>query len=188
MPDTVGTGGDSHTRFPLGISFPAGSGLVAFAAALGFMPMEMPPSVLVRFSGRRRPGITVRDMVNAIPYAAIKQGLLTVAKKGKKNIFAGAILEIEGVDDLSVEEAFELTDASAERSAAACTVSLPEATVVRNVRDNVALLRSLVKDGYRDSDCLSRRIADLEAWLAAPTLLKRDDHAEYTAVIEIDLA
>ncbi len=188
VPDTVGTGGDSHTRFPLGISFPAGSGLVAFAAALGFMPMEMPPSVLVRFSGRRRPGITVRDMVNAIPYAAIKQGLLTVAKKGKKNIFAGAILEIEGVDDLSVEEAFELTDASAERSAAACTVSLPEATVVRNVRDNVALLRSLVKDGYRDSDCLSRRIADLEAWLAAPTLLKRDDHAEYTAVIEIDLA
>jgi aconitate hydratase 2/2-methylisocitrate dehydratase len=188
LPDTVGTGGDSHTRFPLGISFPAGSGLVAFAAALGFMPMEMPPSVLVRFSGRRRPGITVRDMVNAIPYAAIRQGLLTVAKKGKKNIFAGAILEIEGVDDLSVEEAFELTDASAERSAAACTVSLPVATVARNVRANIDVLQSLVADGYNDSQCLARRIAELEAWLAAPSLLRRDENAEYSAVIEIDLA
>ncbi len=188
LPDTVGTGGDSHTRFPLGISFPAGSGLVAFAAALGFMPMEMPPSVLVRFSGRRRPGITVRDMVNAIPYEAIRQGLLTVAKKGKKNIFAGAVLEIEGVDDLSVEEAFELTDASAERSAAACTVRLPVATVTEYVRGNVELLQSLVADGYRDRDCLTRRIAAMEAWLAAPMLLERDQHAEYEAVTEIDLA
>ena len=188
LPDTVGTGGDSHTRFPLGISFPAGSGLVAFAAALGFMPMEMPPSVLVRFSGRRRPGITVRDMVNAIPSQAIRQGLLTVAKKGKKNIFAGAILEIEGVDDLTVEEAFELTDASAERSAAACTVRLPVATVAEYVRGNVELLQSLVAEGYRDRDCLTRRIAAMEAWLAAPSLLARDDHAEYQAVIDIDLA
>ena len=188
IPDTVGTGGDSHTRFPLGISFPAGSGLVAFAAALGFMPMEMPPSVLVRFSGRRRPGITVRDMVNAIPYTAIRQGLLTVAKKGKLNVFAGSILEIEGIDDLSVEEAFELTDASAERSAAACTVSLPLEVVTRNVRENVTLLKSLVTDGYSDSDCLARRIADMEAWLARPTLLRRDEDAEYAAIIDIDLA
>ena len=188
LPDTVGTGGDSHTRFPLGISFPVGSGLVAFAAALGFMPMEMPPSVLVRFHGRRRPGITVRDMVNAIPYAARKEGLLTVAKQGKKNIFAGAILEIEGVDELSVEEAFELTDASAERSAAACAISLPPATVVKNVQDNVALLQSLVAAGYSDSQCLVRRIAEMEAWLAAPHLLKRDEHAEFAAIIAIDLA
>lgn len=188
LPDTVGTGGDSHTRFPLGISFPAGSGLVAFAAALGFMPMEMPPSVLVRFSGRRLPGITVRDMVNAIPYQAIRQGLLTVAKKGKKNIFAGAILEIEGVDDLTVAEAFELTDASAERSAAACTVRLPVTTVAAYVRESVSLLKDLLVDGYRDRDCLQRRIAAMEAWLAAPTLLQRDDHAEYEAVFDIDLA
>ncbi len=187
LPDTVGTGGDSHTRFPLGISFPAGSGLVAFAAALGFMPMEMPPSVLVRFHGKRWPGITVRDMVNAIPYAAIKQGLLTVAKKGKKNIFAGAILEIEGVDDLSVEEAFELTDASAERSAAACTVSLPLAAVEKNVRNNVVLLKSLVVEGYSDAQCLTRRIADMEAWLAEPQLLVRDTHAEFAAILDIDL-
>ncbi len=187
LPDTVGTGGDSHTRFPLGISFPAGSGLVAFAAALGFMPMEMPPSVLVRFHGKRRPGITIRDMVNAIPYAAIKQGLLTVAKKGKKNIFAGAILEIEGVDDLNVEEAFELTDASAERSAAACVVSLPLAAVVHNVGNNVALLKSLVAEGYSDSQCLGRRIADMEAWLAEPHLLQRDAHAEFAAILDIDL-
>ncbi|MBU1564970.1 MAG: bifunctional aconitate hydratase 2/2-methylisocitrate dehydratase [Proteobacteria bacterium] len=188
LPDTVGTGGDSHTRFPLGISFPAGSGLVAFAAALGFMPMEMPPSVLVRFHGKRLPGITVRDMVNAIPYMAIKQGLLTVAKKGKKNIFAGAVLEIEGVDDLSVEETFELTDASAERSAAACAVSLPLATVTDNVRNNVALLLSLVAEGYGDSTCLRRRIADMEAWLADPHLLRRDAHAEFAAILDIDLA
>ena len=188
IPDTVGTGGDSHTRFPLGISFPAGSGLVAFAAALGFMPLEMPPSVLVRFHGQRLPGITVRDMVNAIPYAALQQGLLTVAKKGKKNVFAGAILEIEGIDDLSVEEAFELSDASAERSAAACTVALPLAAVVANVEANVALLKQLIKDGYQDQEALARRIAALEAWLAAPGLLRRDEGADYKAVIDIDLA
>jgi aconitate hydratase 2/2-methylisocitrate dehydratase len=188
VPDSVGTGGDSHTRFPLGISFPAGSGLIAFAAALGFMPMEMPHSVLVRFHGKRRAGITVRDMVNAIPYTAIRQGLLTVIKKGKKNVFAGTILEIEGVDDLSVEEAFELSDASAERSAAGCTVSLPVETVVENIRKNVSLLRSLVEDSYNDRTCLERRIADLEAWLEKPSLLKRDQHAEFAAVIDIDLA
>ncbi len=188
VPDSVGTGGDSHTRFPLGISFPAGSGLVAFAAALGFMPMEMPHSVLVRFHGKRLAGITVRDMVNAIPYTAIQQGLLTVLKKGKKNVFAGTILEIEGVDDLSVEEAFELTDASAERSAAGCTVSLPVATVVANVQKNVALLQSLLDDGYNDRNCLERRIADLEAWLEKPSLLKRDENAEFAAIIDIDLA
>lgn len=188
VPDTVGTGGDSHTRFPLGISFPAGSGLVAFAAALGFMPLEMPSSVLVRFSGKRRPGITVRDMVNAIPYFAMQQGLLTVAKKGKKNIFAGTVLEIEGVDDLRVEEAFELTDASAERNAAACTVALPLQAVVKNVTDNVALLRKLVADGYADADCLKQRIEALEEWLAKPELFRRDDHAEYLATLEIDLA
>ncbi len=187
IPDTVGTGGDSHTRFPLGISFPAGSGLVAFAAALGFMPLEVPPSVLVRFHGRRRPGITVRDMVNAIPYFAIQKGLLTVAKKGKKNIFAGAILEIEGVDDLRVEEAFELSDASAERSAAACAIALPLAAVQDNVAENVALLKQLVKDGYQDAEALKRRIAAMEKWLAAPALLQRDAGAEYAAVLEIDL-
>ncbi len=188
LPDTVGTGGDSHTRFPLGISFPAGSGLVAFAAALGFMPLEMPSSVLVRFTGKRKPGITVRDMVNAIPYAAIGQGLLTVAKKGKKNIFAGTVLEIEGVDDLSVEEAFELSDASAERNAAACTLALPLAAVVKNVTENVALLRQLVATGYNDAASLSRRIEAMEEWLAKPELLRRDDHAEYLATLEIDLA
>ena len=157
VPDTVGTGGDSHTRFPLGISFPAGSGLVAFAAALGFMPLEMPESVLVRFHGQRKPGITVRDMVNAIPYAAIQQGLLTVAKKGKKNVFAGTILEIEGVDDLSVEEAFELSDASAERSAAACTVKLSVGAVTDNVERNVALLRDLIAEGYEDREALEQQ-------------------------------
>lgn len=187
IPDTVGTGGDSHTRFPLGISFPAGSGLVAFAAALGFMPLEVPPSVLVRFKGKRGPGITVRDMVNAIPYFAIKEGLLTVAKKGKKNIFAGAILEIEGVDDLRVEEAFELSDASAERSAAACAIALPIETVQANVGENVELLKNLVTDGYQDAEALKRRIAAMEAWLAAPSLLKRDEGAGYAAVLEIDL-
>jgi aconitate hydratase 2/2-methylisocitrate dehydratase len=187
VPDTVGTGGDSHTRFPLGISFPAGSGLVAFAAALGFMPLEMPESVLVRFHGQRRPGITVRDMVNAIPFAARQQGLLTVAKKGKKNVFAGTILEIEGIDDLSVEEAFELSDASAERSAAACTVQLALPSVIVNVEHNVRLLRQLVAEGYGDRSTLKRRIAALEAWLAAPQLLRRDEGAEYKAVLEIDL-
>lgn len=187
IPDTVGTGGDSHTRFPLGVSFPAGSGLVAFAAALGFMPLEVPPSVLVRFSGSRRPGITVRDMVNAIPYFAIQKGLLTVAKKGKKNIFAGTILEIEGLDDLRVEEAFELSDASAERSAAACAMALPLAAVQKNVADNMQLLKNLVAEGYEDAEALKRRIAAMEKWLAAPSLLERDAGAEYAAVLEIDL-
>ncbi len=187
VPDTVGTGGDSHTRFPLGISFPAGSGLVAFAAALGFMPMEMPPSVLVRFHGQRRAGISVRDMVNAIPYMALKNGLLTVPKKGKKNIFAGTVLEIEGVDDLSVEEAFELTDASAERSAAGCSVRLPVETVVANVEKNITILKSLVADGYNDRECLLRRIDRLEEWLVEPTLLRRDKDAEFTVVIDVDL-
>jgi aconitate hydratase 2/2-methylisocitrate dehydratase len=187
VPDTVGTGGDSHTRFPLGISFPAGSGLVAFGAALGFMPLEMPESVLVRFSGKRKVGITVRDMVNAIPYTAIKKGLLTVEKKGKKNIFAGAVLEIEGVDDLSVEEAFELTDASAERSAAGCAVRLPLDTVIANVKSNVELLQSLVTDGYQDVTCINRRIAELEAWLQKPSLLERDDNAQFLEIIDIDL-
>ena len=188
VPDTVGTGGDSHTRFPLGISFPAGSGLVAFAAALGFMPLEMPESVLVRFHGQRQPGITVRDMVNAIPHVAIQQGLLTVVKKGKKNVFAGTILEIEGIDDLSVEEAFELSDASAERSAAACTVKLSVTAVTDNVKKNVVLLRQLIAEGYADRGAFERRIATLEAWLANPELLRRDAGAEYKAVIEIDLA
>lgn len=187
IPDTVGTGGDSHTRFPMGISFPAGSGLVAFAAALGFMPLEMPQSVLVRFSGKRRPGITVRDMVNAIPYVAIGKGLLTVAKKGKKNIFAGTILEIEGVDDLSVAEAFELSDASAERNAAACTLALPLAAVVKNITANVQLLQQLVAAGYNDASCLNRRIDVLKAWLKKPELLRRDEHADYLATIDIDL-
>ncbi|MBW2684130.1 MAG: bifunctional aconitate hydratase 2/2-methylisocitrate dehydratase, partial [Deltaproteobacteria bacterium] len=188
IPDSVGTGGDSHTRFPLGISFPAGSGLVAFAAALGFMPLEMPESVLVRFKGSRKPGITVRDMVNSIPLEAIRNGLLTVAKKGKKNIFAGTILEIEGIDDLTVEEAFELSDSSAERSAAACALALPLESVVSNVKTNVRVLEQLVADGYEDSECLQRRIAVLKEWLQNPTLLKRDDSAEYRAVLEIDLA
>lgn len=187
IPDTVGTGGDSHTRFPLGISFPAGSGLVAFAGALGFMPLEMPESVLVRFKGERRPGITVRDMVNAIPYTAINQGLLTVDKQGKKNVFAGTIMEIEGVDDLSVEEAFELSDASAERSAAACTISLSLDTVIDNVRDNITILRQLVEDGYSDREALERRIISLETWLEKPALLGRDAHAEFSQVLEIDL-
>ncbi|SDP36420.1 bifunctional aconitate hydratase 2/2-methylisocitrate dehydratase [Desulforhopalus singaporensis] len=188
VPDTVGTGGDSHTRFPLGISFPAGSGLVAFAAALGFMPLEMPESVLVRFHGKRKAGITVRDMVNAIPYVAIKKGLLTVEKKGKKNVFAGKILEIEGVNDLSVEEAFELTDASAERSAAGCAVSLPLETVVANVEQNVKVLQLLVDENYQDRDCLQRRIDDLKQWLKNPTLLRADENAVYDTVIDIDLS
>lgn len=188
IPDTVGTGGDSHTRFPLGISFPAGSGLVAFAGALGFMPLEMPESVLVRFKGKRKPGITVRDMVNAIPHKAIEQGLLTVAKEGKKNIFAGRILEIEGVDDLSADEAFELTDAAAERSAAAATIALPLETVITDVTRNVALLKSMVEDGYQDGECLEKRIAALEEWLADPSLLEADAAADYAATIEIDLS
>lgn len=187
IPDTVGTGGDSHTRFPLGISFPAGSGLVAFAAALGFMPLEMPRSIRVRFNGKRRHGITVRDMVNAIPLEAIKQGLLTVEKKNKKNIFAGCILEIEGVDDLLVEEAFELSDASAERSAAACTVKLPVTTVTAKTKENIDFMKSLLEQSYQDSDAIIRRIAAMEKWLENPTVLEADDNAEYFATIDIDL-
>lgn len=187
LPDTVGTGGDSHTRFPMGISFPAGSGLVAFAAALGFMPLEMPESVLVRFTGKRRPGITVRDMVNAIPYEAIKRGLLTVEKKGKKNIFAGTILEIEGIDDLNALEAYELSDASAERNAAACALKLPLDTIVENVKKNILDLEALVDGGYEDSDCLIRRISAMHEWLAQPSLLRADEGAQYREVIEIDL-
>ncbi|ROR32300.1 bifunctional aconitate hydratase 2/2-methylisocitrate dehydratase [Inmirania thermothiophila] len=188
LPDTVGTGGDSHTRFPLGISFPAGSGLVAFAAAMGVMPLDMPESVLVRFKGEMRPGITLRDLVNAIPYAALQQGLLTVAKEGKKNVFSGRILEIEGLPQLKVEQAFELADASAERSAAACTVRLDKEPVIEYLRSNVALLRWMIAQGYRDADALRRRIEAMEAWLADPQLLEPDADAEYAAVIEIDLA
>jgi aconitate hydratase 2/2-methylisocitrate dehydratase len=187
VPDTVGTGGDSHTRFPIGISFPAGSGLVAFAAALGFMPLDMPESVLVRFKGRLQPGVTLRDAVNAIPLVAIDQGLLTVPKKGKKNIFNGRILEMEGLPELSVEQAFELTDAAAERSAAAATIALSEKSVATYLRSNVALMRKLIADGYQDADALRGRIAAVEAWLAKPELLKADAHAEYAAVVEVDL-
>jgi aconitate hydratase 2/2-methylisocitrate dehydratase len=187
LPDTVGTGGDSHTRFPIGISFPAGSGLVAFAAATGTMPLVMPPSVLVRFVGKLRPGITLRDLVNAIPFAAIQQGLLTVEKKGKKNIFAGTVLEIEGLPGLKVEQAFELADASAERSAAACTVRLNREPVEEFVRSNVVLLKNLLKRGYQDAATIERRVEAMEAWLAAPELLEPDGDAEYKAVLEIDL-
>ncbi len=187
LPDTVGTGGDSHTRFPIGISFPAGSGLVAFAAATGVMPLDMPESVLVRFKGRMQPGITLRDMVNAIPYAAIQQGLLTVEKKGKKNVFSGRILEIEGLPDLKIEQAFELSDASAERSAAACTVRLNPEPIAEYLRSNVTLLRWMIAQGYQDERALRRRIEAMEAWLAAPRLLQPDPDAEYAAVIEIDM-
>ncbi len=187
LPDTVGTGGDSHTRFPLGISFPAGSGLVAFAGALGFMPLEMPESVLVRFKGKRNRGITVRDMVNAIPYEALKQGLLTVDKKNKKNVFAGRILEIVGIDDLSVEEGFELSDASAERSAAACTLQFHPDAVETQTRTNISRLKGLVEAGYGEAQALRRRIFALDQWLAAPSLLLADTHAEYAHILEIDL-
>ncbi len=188
LPDTVGTGGDSHTRFPMGISFPAGSGLVAFAAATGVMPLDMPESVLVRFSGEMQPGITLRDLVHAIPYYAIQQDLLTVAKKGKKNIFSGRILEIEGLPDLTVEQAFELSDASAERSAAGCTIDLSEETVAEYLRSNIVLLRSMISDGYGDPRTLERRARKMEEWLANPTLMRADADAEYTAVIEIDMS
>ena len=188
LPDTVGTGADSHTRFPIGISFPAGSGLVAFAAATGVMPLDMPESVLVRFKGRMQPGVTLRDLVNAIPLYAIKQGLLTVAKAGKKNIFSGRILEIEGLPDLKVEQAFELSDASAERSAAACTVHLNREPIVEYINSNVTLMRWMIANGYADGRTLARRIAAQEAWLKNPQLLKADADAEYAAVIEIDLA
>ncbi len=188
LPDTVGTGGDSHTRFPMGISFPAGSGLVAFAAATGVMPLDMPESVLVRFKGKMQPGITLRDLVHAIPYYAIKAGLLTVAKQGKKNIFSGRILEIEGLDDLTIEQAFELSDASAERSAAGCTIALAEDSVAEYLRSNVTLLRWMIGEGYGDARTLARRADKMEAWLAEPELMKADADAEYAAVIEIDLA
>jgi aconitate hydratase 2/2-methylisocitrate dehydratase len=188
LPDTVGTGGDSHTRFPVGISFPAGSGLVAFAAATGVMPLDMPESVLVRFKGKLQPGVTLRDLVNAIPLYAIKQGLLTVEKKGKKNIFSGRILEIEGLPDLKVEQAFELSDASAERSAAGCTVHLNPEPIKEYIHSNIALMKWMIAQGYADPRTLQRRIDAQEAWLKNPQLLKGDADAEYAAVIEIDLA
>ena len=187
LPDTVGTGGDSHTRFPLGISFPAGSGLVAFAAAIGAMPLDMPESVLVKFTGSLQPGVTLRDVVNAIPYVAIQQGLLTVAKEGKKNVFNGRIMEIEGLPDLKLEQAFELTDATAERSCAGSTIKLSIETVSEYLRSNVALLKNMIARGYGDGRTLARRIQAMEAWLANPVLLEADADAEYAAVIEIDL-
>ncbi|RII27820.1 MAG: bifunctional aconitate hydratase 2/2-methylisocitrate dehydratase [Geobacter sp.] len=187
LPDTVGTGGDSHTRFPIGISFPAGSGLVAFAGAMGFMPLDMPESVLVRFKGKFNPGITLRDAVNAIPYWAIKQGLLTVPKKNKVNIFNGRILEMEGLPELTVEQGFELTDAAAERSAAAGCIQLSEKSVATYLRSNVALMKKMIAEGYQDKKTLAKRIKDVEKWLKNPTLLKADKSAEYAAVIEIDL-
>ena len=188
LPDTVGTGGDSHTRFPIGISFPAGSGLVAFGAATGVMPLDMPESVLVRFKGSMQPGVTLRDLVNAIPLYAIKAGLLTVAKQGKKNIFSGRILEIEGLPNLKVEQAFELSDASAERSAGGCTVHLNKEPIIEYITSNITLLKSMIASGYADVRTINRRIKAMQAWLADPQLLKADADAEYTAVIEIDLA
>jgi len=188
LPDTVGTGGDSHTRFPIGISFPAGSGLVAFAAATGSMPLDMPESVLVRFKGQMQPGITLRDLVNAIPYAAIQSGLLTVAKEGKKNIFSGRILEIEGLPDLKVEQAFELSDASAERSAAGCTVRLNKEPIIEYLNSNITLLKWMIANDYADPKTLERRIKGMEEWLANPTLMEPDADAEYAAVIDIDIS
>ncbi|SDK25175.1 bifunctional aconitate hydratase 2/2-methylisocitrate dehydratase [Microbulbifer yueqingensis] len=188
LPDTVGTGGDSHTRFPMGISFPAGSGLVAFAAATGVMPLDMPESVLVRFKGEMQPGITLRDLVHAIPYYGIKQGLLTVEKKGKKNAFSGRILEIEGLDNLTVEQAFELSDASAERSAAGCTIKLSEETIAEYLRSNITLLRWMIAEGYGSRRTLERRARAMEEWLENPQLMEADKDAEYAEVIEIDLA
>ena len=188
LPDTVGTGGDSHTRFPIGISFPAGSGLVAFGAATGVMPLDMPESVLVRFKGTMQPGVTLRDLVNAIPLYAIKAGLLTVAKQGKKNIFSGRILEIEGLPDLKVEQAFELSDASAERSAGGCTVHLNKEPIIEYITSNITMLKWMIASGYADVRTINRRIKAMEAWLADPQLLKGDADADYAAVIEIDLA
>ncbi|OUC15822.1 MAG: bifunctional aconitate hydratase 2/2-methylisocitrate dehydratase [Alkalinema sp. CACIAM 70d] len=187
LPDTVGTGGDSHTRFPLGISFPAGSGLVAFAAALGAMPLDMPESVLVRFKGELQPGITLRDIVNAIPYVAIQQGKLTVAKENKKNVFSGRIIEMEGLPNLKLEQAFELTDATAERSAAGCTIALSTETVSEYLRSNVALLKNMVARGYGDARTILRRVRKMEEWLANPVLLQADADAEYADIIEVDL-
>ncbi len=187
LPDTVGTGGDSHTRFPLGISFPAGSGLVAFAAATGVMPLDMPESVLVRFKGDMQPGITLRDLVHAIPYYAIQQGLLTLGKQNKQNIFNGRILEIEGLEQLTVEQAFELSDASAERSAAGCTITLSEESVAEYLTSNITLLKWMIDSGYGDARTLARRIRAMEDWLAKPELLRADADAKYSAIIEIDL-
>ena len=187
LPDTVGTGGDSHTRFPIGVSFPAGSGLVAFAAATGVMPLDMPESVLVRFKGTMQPGITLRDLVHAIPYQAIQMGLLTVEKAGKKNIFSGRILEIEGLPELKVEQAFELADASAERSAAGCTIKLDEAPIAEYLKSNIVMLKWMLSEGYGDVRTIERRIQGMEAWLAKPELMSADADAEYAAIIEIDL-
>lgn len=187
LPDTVGTGGDSHTRFPLGISFPAGSGLVAFAAATGVMPLDMPESVLVRFKGEMQPGITLRDLVNAIPYAAMKQGLLTVEKRGKKNIYSGRILEVEGLPDLKIEQAFEISDASAERSAAGCTIKLNKEPIIEYLNSNIVLLRWMISEGYGDARTLERRAKAMEDWIANPELLEADPDAEYKEIIEIDL-
>ncbi len=187
LPDTVGTGGDSHTRFPIGISFPAGSGLVAFGAALGVMPLDMPESVLVRFKGQMQPGVTLRDLVNAIPYVAIQRGLLTVAKQGKQNVFSGRILEIEGLPDLKVEQAFELSDASAERSAAGCTVRLNKEPISEYLQSNITLLKWMIANGYQDPRTLERRIQAMEQWIARPQLLEPDADAEYAVIIDIDL-
>jgi aconitate hydratase 2/2-methylisocitrate dehydratase len=187
LPDTVGTGGDSHTRFPLGISFPAGSGLVAFAAALGAMPLDMPESVLVRFKGKLQPGVTLRDIVNAIPYVAIQSGKLTVAKENKKNVYSGKIIEMEGLPDLQLEQAFELTDATAERSAAGCTIALSTDTVAEYLRSNVALLKNMVARGYGDARTILRRVRKMEEWLANPHLLQADADADYAETIEVDL-
>ena len=188
LPDTLGTGGDSHTRFPIGLSFPAGSGLVAFAGALGFMPLDMPESVLVRFKGERNPGITIRDIVNAIPYFAIKEGLLTVPKQGKKNIFNGRIIELEGLPDLSVDQAYELTNASAERSACGSVIDLSEEQVAKYLRSNIALMKQMIAEGYQDAKTLKRRIKACEKWLRKPRLLRRDKTAKYAAELEVDLS
>jgi aconitate hydratase 2/2-methylisocitrate dehydratase len=188
LPDTVGTGGDSHTRFPLGISFPAGSGLVAFAAATGVMPLDMPESILVRFKGKMQPGITLRDLVHAIPYYAIQQGLLTVEKAGKVNEFSGRILEIEGLETLTVEQAFELSDASAERSAAGCTVKLSQESIEEYLNSNIVMLKWMISEGYGDRRTIERRITAMEEWLAKPELMSADSDAEYAHVIEIDMA
>jgi len=188
LPDTLGTGGDSHTRFPIGLSFPAGSGLVAFAGTLGFMPLDMPESVLVRFKGTRQPGVTIRDIVNAIPYFAIKEGWLTVAKKGKKNIFNGRILEMEGLPDLTVDQAYELTNASAERSAAGGVIDLNEEQVAKYLKSNIALMKRMIAEGYQDARTLKRRIKACEKWLRKPRLLRRDKKANYAAELEVDLS
>ena len=187
LPDTVGTGGDSHTRFPLGISFPGGSGVVAFAAAIGSMPLDMPESVLVRFKGSLQTGVTLRDVVNAIPWMAIQQGLLTVAKANKVNVFNGKILEIEGLPNLKLEQAFELTDASAERSCAGCTIQLSESTISEYLKSNIVLLKNMIARGYKDARTISRRIKEMEDWLKKPDLLKADSDAQYSETIEIDL-